>query len=173
MTENGEQYTFSNIIYIKFQNCCFFTMMSTLNKVLLTVDRSIERCLPGSSFFRHNCILGICNFTKDSPLYMYFPSFLLRFQICSNLWRVFRHFTNFCFPKNLLMMITDRHTHPHTLFVHCAPHFGGILARYSRVRIQWRHTMTSLYMTHWQYFIQPTWFIIRHWSSLRVNLTYW
>ena len=101
MTENREQYSFSNIIYIKFQNCCFFTMMSTLNKVLLTVDRSIERCLPGSSFFRHNCILGICNFTKDSPLYMYFPSFLLRFQICSNLWRVFRHITNFCFPKNL------------------------------------------------------------------------
>ena len=35
-----------------------------------------------------------------------------------------------------LMMITDRHTHPHTLFVRSAPHSGGILVRYSRVRIQ-------------------------------------
>ena len=39
-------------------------------------------------------------------------------------------------PNAELMMITDRHTHPHTLFVHCAPHSGSILARYSRVRIQ-------------------------------------
>ena len=30
----------------------------------------------------------------------------------------------------MLMMITDRHTHPHTLFVHSAPHSGGILALY-------------------------------------------
>ena len=75
--------------------------------------------------------------------------------------------------KFILMMITDRHTHPHTLLVHSAPHSGGILARYSRVRIQWRHTMTSFHTAHWQYFIQRTWFITRHQSRLRVNLTYW
>ena len=33
--ENEEQYTLSNIIYIKFQTCCLFSLSSILREVLL------------------------------------------------------------------------------------------------------------------------------------------
>ena len=33
--ENEEHYTSSNVIYIKFQNCCFFSLISILKEVLL------------------------------------------------------------------------------------------------------------------------------------------
>ena len=94
----------SNIIYIKFQNCCFFSLRCILKEVLQKCTQTIIN--QWSSFFGQLCRLRVCNFTKYMLLYKYFPTFLHRFV--KSLHRVSRNFTNLCFPKNLLVAAASR-----------------------------------------------------------------
>ena len=76
--ENEEQHTLSNIIYIKFNNCCSFSWRPILKEVLLNVHKPINQWI---SFFRQFCMLRVCSFTKNMLFYMYFPRFLGRFIV--------------------------------------------------------------------------------------------
>ena len=77
--KNEEQYTLSNIIYIQFQNCCFFPLGSILKKVLLKSRESNSKIFVMELFFRQNCRLRVCYFTKNLFLYKFCLSFWLSF----------------------------------------------------------------------------------------------
>ena len=79
--ENEEEYTLSNIIYIKFQNCCLFCLRPIMKEVL---QKCTQTCAPLQEF---------------SKIFAH---------ICSFLQRVSRNFTNFCFQENLLVAAANR-----------------------------------------------------------------
>ena len=73
--ENEEQYTYSNIIYIGFQNSdSFFEVF--FDKQLFLKDRQINwKILIEVFIFRKSCRLRACNFTKKSTLLSIFKGF--------------------------------------------------------------------------------------------------
>ena len=73
--EKEEQYTLSNMIYIKLKNCCFFFFEVYFEAPKMYTNQLSNIC---NEVARE---LNICSFTKDMPLYKYFSIFFS--QICS------------------------------------------------------------------------------------------
>ena len=71
--ENEEQYTLSNMTYIKFPSCCFFFFKVYFEAPKMYTNQLNNIC-NGVHFF-------VCSFTKNMLLYKYFSRFFLRFVL--------------------------------------------------------------------------------------------